>query len=319
MTDDKPVNFRHSAVAFALATLLLACTIAPARARVIAVGPHRALKLPSEAAAAARDGDTIEIDTGTYRDCSVWRASGLTIEAHGPNVTIAGRPCFERGLFIVAGANTTIRGLTFEGAHGAWHNAAGILGLGDNLTVVNSRFSDNENGILATGTAAGQVHVHDSTFEGNGSCEGACAHAVYVGSPIALLEVSGNRFLGTRTAHSVKSRARSTIVAHNEIADGETGSSSYLIDIPNGGDVLIEHNDLQKGAGSSNREVAISIGEEPARNPPGALIVRDNRFVSALPDGTIFVRNATPVTAILSGNTLEGKVVALAGPGAVAP
>ncbi len=319
MTDDKPVIFRLSAAAFALATLLLSGSIAPALARVIAVGPHRALKLPSEAAAVARDGDTIEIDTGTYRDCAVWRAAGLTIEAHGPSVTITGRPCLERGLFIVAGANTTIRGLTFEGAHGAEHNAAGILGLADNLTVENSRFADNENGILAGGTAASRVRVSGSTFLGNGSCAGACAHGVYAGSAIALLEISGSRFLGTQTAHSVKSRALSTIVAHNEIADGANGTSSYLIDIPNGGDVLIEHNDLQKGARSSNAEVAISIGEEPRPNPRGTVIVRDNRFVSALPGPTVFVRNATPVAAVLSGNVLEGQVVALTGPGSVAP
>jgi hypothetical protein len=319
MTDDKPVIFRLKAAAFAVAILLLSGSIAPALARVIAVGPHRALKLPSEAAAVARDGDTIEIDTGTYRDCSIWRAAGLTIEAHGPSVTITGRPCFERGLFIVTGANTTIRGLTFEGAHGAEHNAAGILAEADNLTVENSRFVNNENGILAGGTAASRVRVSGSTFQGNGSCAGACAHGVYVGAPIALLEISGSRFLGTQTAHCVKSRARSTIVAHNEIGDGENGTSSYLIDIPNGGDVLIEHNDLQKGARSSNAEVAISIGEGTWRNPTGTLTVRDNRFVSALPDPTIFVRNATPTAAALSGNVLEGKVVPLSGPGSVAP
>ncbi len=319
MTDDRPVVFRLGAVAFCLAAVLLSGSLAPALARVIAVGAHRALKLPSEAAAVARDGDTIEIDTGTYRDCSVWRAAGLTIEAHGPNVTITGRPCFERGLFIMAGADATVRGLTFLGARGLGHNAAGILGLADNLTVENSRFADNENGILAGGTAASRVRVFGSTFQGNDSCLGACAHGVYVGSAIALLEVSGSRFLGTQTAHSVKSRALSTVVAYNEIADGDDGTSSYLIDVPNGGDVLIEHNDLRKGARSSNAEVAISIGEEPGRNPAGRLDVRDNRFVSDLPNPTVFVRNSTPVAAALSGNVLGGKVVALTGPGSVAP
>ena len=289
----------------------------PASARVIQVGPHRALKLPSQAAAIARDGDTIAIDSGTYRDCAVWQAAQLTIEGRGPNVEIADTTCRERGLFIVEGANATIRNLTFSGAHGVDHNAAGILGLGDNLTVENARFLHNENGILLGGGPASRVRVSGSTFQGNGSCVGACAHGVYAGAPIARLEVAYCRFLDTRTAHHIKSRARETVVVHNEIEDGEGGTSSYLIDIPNGGDVLIEYNTMQKGRLSSNPDVAISIGEGPDRNPTHRLTVRDNIFLSALPEPTIFVRNNTGVGADLANNRLSGRTVPLQGAGVV--
>lgn len=319
MTDDRTMTRGHSAVAFILATLALLGSTMPTYARVIQVGPHRAFKMPSQAAAIARDGDTITIDSGTYRDCAVWRAARLTIEGRGPNVEIADTICRERGIFIVEGANTTVRNLTFSGAHGAGHNAAGILGLGDNLTVENARFLNNENGILLGGGPASRVHVSGSVFQGNGSCEGACAHGLYAGAPIALLEVAYCRFLDTKIAHHIKSRARETIVVHNEIADGEAGTSSYLIDIPNGGNVLIEHNRLQKGPQSSNPNVAISIGEEAARNLTEHLIVRDNDFDSALPEPTIFVRNGTQVPAALTGNRLTGNVVPLDGLGSVAP
>lgn len=319
MTDDRTITPGHSAVAFVLATLLLLAGALPACARIIPVGPHRGLTLPSQAALVARDGDTITIDTGIYRDCAVWRAAHLTIEGRGPNVEIADMTCADRGIFIVTGANTTIRNLTFSGAHGAGHNAAGILALADNLTVENARFVNNENGILVGGGPGSRVRISGSTFLGNGSCGGACAHGVYAGEPIALLEVVYCRFLNTRTAHHVKSRARETIVANNEIADGDDGTSSYLIDIPNGGDVSIMHNELQKGPKSSNPAVAISIGEEAGRHPTSRLIVRDNRFVSSLPEATIFVRNSTQLPVTLTGNVLMGKVVPLDGPGAVAP
>ena len=319
MIDDRPVTRGHSAVAFILATLVLLVSSLPASARVIQVGPHRAFTLPSQAAAIARDGDLVTIDTGIYRDCAIWRAPNLTIEGRGPNVVLADRICDDRGIFIVTGAHVTIRNLTFSGAHGQGHNAAGVLGLGDGLTVENSRFLDNENGILLGGGPASQVRITGSIFQGNGSCEGACAHGVYAGAPIARLEVAYCRFLDTKTAHHIKSRARETNVAHNEITDGDSGTSSYLIDIPNGGNISIEHNTMQKGVKSSNPAVAISIGEGPDRNVTEWLIVRDNDLDSALPEPTIFVRNSTPTPAILTSNRLRGKVTALNGPGSVDP
>jgi len=308
---------RHSAIAFLLATLLLSTAALPAQARVLSVGPHRALRLPSQAAAVAHDGDRVTIDPGIYRDCAIWVASNLVIEGRAPGVTMAGPACAERGIFIVIGNNTTVRNIAFSGAHGHWHTAAGILAEGVNLLVENSRFEDNENGILAGGGPASQIRVVDSRFRGNGSCEGSCAHGIYVGKPIALLDVARCHFLDTRTAHHIKSRARTTIVRDSDIAHGDSGTSSYLIDIPNGGDVLIERNSLQKGPNSGNPEVAITIGEEGVKNATLSLIVRDNAFVSAVQNPTHFVRNNTTAPAILGGNRLEGRVIPLTGPGVV--
>ena len=308
---------RHSAIAFLLATLLLMGTAHPATARLLLVGPHRAIRLPSHAAALARDGDRIVIDAGVYRDCAVWNASNLIIEGRTPGVVLSGLVCFERGIFIVNGNNTTVRNITFAEARGLGHIAAGILAEGNNLLVENSQFEGNENGILAGGGAESRVRVADSRFRGNGSCLGACAHAIYAGAPIASLEVERCHFLDTRTAHHIKSRARTTIVRDSDIADGDSGTSSYLIDIPNGGNALIQHNTLQKGPNSGNPEVTITIGEEGVKNATSSLIVRDNYFASTLPTPTLFVRNNTATAAVLSGNRLEGLVAPLAGPGRV--
>ena len=94
----------HTAIAFAAAMLCAAAL--PARARELDVGPARALKLPSQAAAIAMNGDTIRIDPGTYADCAIWNAARLVIEAAGPGVILAGKTCAEKGIFIVEGADT---------------------------------------------------------------------------------------------------------------------------------------------------------------------------------------------------------------------
>lgn len=308
-----------------LITCLIACLLAgllvirPAAARVLMVGPQHALKVPSQAATLARDGDTIAIEPGTYADCAVWMASGLLIAGTGPGVVITGTPCFDRGLFITMGRDITIRGITFLNARVIYHNGAGVRAFGANLTVEDSRFLGNENGILAGGPPDSIVRVSDSIFDGNGSCEGPCAHGIYAGSPVALLRVEGCVFTNTRIAHHVKSRARSTIIIGNRIEDGPDGTASYLIETPNAGNLLVQDNILHKGRHSANPAAAISIGVEGATNPTGAMIVRDNRFASDLAEPTIFVRNHAATPVILGGNRLSGKVRPLEGPGRIEP
>ena len=292
----------------------------PVAARVLDVGPNHALKLPSEAAAVAKPGDTVRIEPGEYTDCAVWRAARLTIEGEGQGATLADRTCQGKGIFVIQGDDSTVRNLTFARARVADRNGAGIRDEAANLTVVRSRFVDNENGILAGLAARGSIRILDSEFRGNGKCELSCAHGVYVGKGrVTLLDIEHSRFLDQHVGHHIKSRAAKTIVIDNDIADGPQGNSSYLIDIPNGGDVLIERNRLEKGPRSENASTAISIGAEGVTHPTHQLIVRDNSFTSDLPESTIFVRNGTETPALLSGNRLIGKTIPLEGPGSVRP
>ncbi|HVC62264.1 MAG TPA: right-handed parallel beta-helix repeat-containing protein [Acetobacteraceae bacterium] len=280
------------------------------------VGPGHALKLPSQAARIARNGDTVLIDPGTYDDCAVWRASRLTIAARAPGVVFAGRTCEGKAIFVINGNDVTVRGITFTHAAVADHNGAGIRAEGGNLTVEDSRFIDNEEGILAGGGSRTTIRIVGSTFRGNGTCQAACAHGIYVGS-IGLLEVTDSRFTDTHQGHDIKSRALRTVLRNNTISDGPAGHSSYLVDVPNGGDLLMEHNTLSKGPHTDNDTTAVAIGEEGVRNPTDSLVIRDNSFTSLLPNPTDFVHNLTQTGAELIGNRLVGRVVPLQGPGTV--
>jgi hypothetical protein len=314
------------AIALPAAGMVIALP-ATGMARTLEVGPSRKLTGPREAALVAADGDRIVFDAGVYRDCAIWPASRLTIEARRPPATmnqtimsqviVTGPTCGNRGLFVFIGNDITVRGMIFLHARDTWHTGAGILMEGANLTVENSQFLDDENGILAGGPPISVVRVSHVLFRGNGSCEGSCAHALYAGAQIARLEVIGCTFIDTHVGHNVKSRARATIVRDSRIEDGPTGTSSYLIELPDGGDGTIVNNVLQKGVLTGNREAAISIGTESGRNPTNALLVRGNRFTSDLADPVRFVRNLTATPARLSDNTLIGNVVPLDGAGTV--
>ena len=102
-----------------------------------------------------------------------------------------------------------------------------------------------------------------------------------------------------------------------DIQDGPTGNSSYLIDIPNVGSVLIEKNKMSKGRMSNNGGTAISIGAVGDTNPSGLIVVKDNNFVNQQERPTVFVRDFAATPARLSGNVLAGAVTALAGAGTV--
>jgi hypothetical protein len=303
----------------ALAAFWLIALSPGAGAATLQVGPGQAYALPSAAAAAARDGDRVVIAAGTYKDCAVWRASNLVIEGAGPDATvIADKTCMGKALFVTEGSNITVQGMTLSGARVPDFNGAGIRAEGGDLTVRRVRFTGNQDGLLAGAAAGVRITVSDSAFLRNGTCEGSggCAHGIYVGK-IALLRIERSRFAGTRQGHHIKSRALRTEVTGCDLADGTDGTSSYAIDIPNGGAVLLRDNRIEKGPGSSNRTAAVSIGEEGAANPTSEISIAHDTFLADGGYGTTFVVNLTATPARLTGNTLQGPVTALRGDGTV--
>lgn len=303
------------------AALLLVPLLLPgvlcAQARVLEVGPGSPFRLPSAAAVAARPGDVIKIAPGTYEDCAVWRANGLVIEgADFERVLVGNRTCDGKGVFVITGNDVTVRGVTLTGARSANSNGAGIRAEGVNLTVERVRFLRNENGILHAGVRRGALIVRDSVFTGNGSCEQACAHGIYAG-PLELLRVEHSRFRATREGHHVKSRAYSTEVLDSDIEDGPEGTSSYLIDIPNGGAVLLRGNRLSKGARSSNRSTTISIGAEGVDRPTPEIRIESNVLTIEGSYRTVFVTNHTATPSLLKGNSLPPVVTPLRGDGRI--
>jgi hypothetical protein len=294
-------------------------TALSAQPRILYVGPNRAFHMPSEAAAAARQGDVIRIAPGTYEDCAVWRADGLVIEGEdAERVIIGNRTCLGKGVFVVAGSDVTVRGVTLRGARSEYTNGAGIRGEGANLTVDRVRFLENENGILLAGVPRGALLVRDSSFIGNGSCAHECAHGIYAG-PLELLRVERSRFLATREGHHVKSRAYRTEVLDCDIADGLEGTASYLIDVPNGGTVLVRGNRLSKGPRADNHSTAISIGAEGENRPTPEIRIESNVFTLKGSYRTVFVTNHTATPALLRGNSLPPTVSPLRGDGRIVP
>ena len=295
--------------------VLLLLLAAPARAAVLHVGAGHPFGLPSQAIAAAHPGDTVAIDPGSYRDCAVVHAAGLTIVGTGPGVVLAGVSCAGKGILVVDAPDVTVRNLTLRGAAVPDGNGSGIRAENGNLTVVGVRFLDDQDGILAAPNPHAVLRVTDSLFRRDGTCAnaGGCAHGIYAGAILRLV-VTQSRFLETHEGHSIKSRAFATVVRDCVIEDGPRGTSSYQIDVPNGGDVRITGNRLEKGPLTQNPGTAIDIGEEGITHPTRHILVRGNVFRNDTGLRTVFVRNLTQAKAVLRGNRFLGApVVALVG------
>jgi hypothetical protein len=209
-----------------------------------------------------------------------------------------------------------VRNITLQRARVPDANGAGIRAEGGNLTVENSRFLDNEDGILSSSPQGIQIRIIGSEFIGNGKCEKACAHGIYI-NHVALLHVERSKFLNTHVGHHIKSRALRTEVINCTIEDGPQGNASYLIDIPNGGTLIAEGNTMEKGPKADNQAYAIMIGEEGVSQPTGETTIRNNKFTNDQNRPTTFLRNLTATRAQLIGNVFKGDVRPLEGDGTV--
>ena len=287
-----------------------------ATAATLTVGKKQQFAAPSNAARVAKPGDIIKISPGTYYDCAVWKTNDITIEGTGPGVVLTDKTCQGKAIFVIHANDVTVRGITFQRARVPDGNGAGIRAEGVNLKVEDDKFLNNQEGILAGKNPKSSIIIKNSQFIRNGSCQRACAHGVYVGH-IALLKIENSRFFETKIAHHIKSRAARTILIGNHIEDGQNGTASYEVDIPNGGGLIMKNNIIEKGPKSDNHSTVIMIGEGGVSQPTPELLFENNTFTN---NGrpTTFVRNITATPAKLIGNTFKGnKTTPLAGDGTV--
>jgi Right handed beta helix region len=299
---------------------ILACLLpAAAMAATLDVGAGKKYPAPSAAAAVAHDGDHIVIAPGTYFDCAFWRANNLVIEGAGPGKTvITDKTCGGKALFVIDGSNITVRNLTLQRARVPDFNGAGIRAEGGDLTVDNVDFINNQDGILAASNPKMTIIIRNSQFLRNGTCEGGggCAHGIYVNAA-KLLRIEHTKFLGTKQGHQIKSRALRTELIGCDIEDGPDGTSSYSLDIPNGGSVVVRDSKIEKGPKSENHTAAIIVGEEGVTQPTEEITVENTSFRVDGTYSSFLVDNMTATEANLKHDTLSGNAKALHGDGNV--
>lgn len=232
----------------------------------------------------AKDGAVITIGAATFYESGILRANNVTVRGskgtHLLETTTEGK-----ANLVIKGNNTTIEGIECSGISVSDGNGACIRLEGDNLTLRNVYFHDSQQGLLTKSKGGGTILIEDSKFERlGGACGIKCgrAHGIYVGRATELT-VRNSVFLSPKDeGHAIKSRAAKTTIEKNVIASLK-GKDSRLIDIPNGGVVVIRNNILQEGDKSSNPDI-IGIGLELAYKgiegfPENSSLIKGNTVV----------------------------------------
>ena len=281
----------------------------------LTVGTGKNFTTLAAAITASAAGDTILIDAGTYIDDFASITHPLTIQGvHGMAHLLAqSEPPNGKAILTVA-ADLTIDNLEFSGATVPDGNGAGIRYEGGRLTITNSWFHNNQNGILAASSPTGTISIDRSEFNNNGFGDGQ-THNLYV-NDIARLTITNSYFHDVSVGHEIKSRARETIITNNRIADGPDLSASYSIDLPDGGVATVTGNIIEKGEQAQNRTFIHFGGERDPSYDDSSLLVQNNTFINNQTGGPpTGVRNVTVVSganaqATITGNTFYAVTAA---------
>jgi hypothetical protein len=267
----------------------------------------------ASAIAASQDGDVIQVQAGTYTNDFAAITTSITIEGVGGMVNLVATeaPLQEKGILIIGadgttGPNVTLDNISFSGAaivDADGGNGAGIRYQSGNLTLNNCYFFDNQDGLLGDADPTGTITINNTEFSGNGNANPPSSgdeHNIYVGA-IQQLTIDNSYFTDPITGHDIKSRAANTTIENSRITDpGGTGSNE--IDLPNGGNAVIENNVIEKGANAQNSGF-ISFGEEGNLYASTSLSVTGNTLINDYGAGATVVVNDTTVAASVTGNT----------------
>jgi hypothetical protein len=258
--------------------LCLSLVVGMAQGATLRVGPDKPYKRPSDAAVAARDGDTVEVDAGTYRgDVAVWRQNDLTLRAVGgiAHLESGGRVAGDKAIWVIKGRRAVIESFEFSGAKSSDENGAGLRLEGADATIRNCVFHHNENGILG---GKGEVLIEHSEFAHNGYGDGQ-SHNLYIIGGVKRLTFRYNYSHHARIGHNLKSRAQENLILYNRIMDEADGTASYAVDLPDAGRAWVIGNLIQQGPMTENFTL-VSYGAESRRYPENALYVVNNTFVN---------------------------------------
>jgi hypothetical protein len=307
---------RLSAVVVTLLPLLVGAASGPLAAQsagrfTVAETGHSFARLQEAVDAIGPGTGTIRIAPGTYRECAVQGAGRIAYVA-----AELGRSVFERttcegkAALVLRGAGARVDGLVFRQLLVSDGNGAGIRIEKGDLAVANSRFIDNQCGILSATDPAGTITVDRSTFAGLGKDPtGNGAHSIYVGG-YGALKVTRSRFERGTGGHYVKSRAPRVTILDNSFDDTAGQATNYMIDLSNGATGMISGNTFAVGTNKDNHSTMITVAPEGAQNPSTALVIQNNRawLAPGFQWNTTFVGNWSRDKVTLRNNQLGPRI-----------
>lgn len=258
---------------------------------------HREYATLTAAFRDAKDGETVFIGPGDWREAVQVRQSGLTIVG-APGTRVFGKAFGGKAAFVITGDDTVIQDIECFGIRVRDRNGGCVRLEGRNLTLRRVHFHDSQTGLL-TVAEPGRIVIEDSRVMRMGT--GAFMHGIYVGGGELIIRRS--LFLATASeGHQIKSRARRNLIEDSVVASLDA-VDSRLIDLPNGGVNIVRRNILQQGPNSANYQL-IGFGHEGRLHPHSALTVDCNLIFAQRPTANQIVGHGEGVPRAVVRNNL---------------
>lgn len=253
----------------------------------LTVGPGQQYSTLSAAVAAAQNGDTIQVQAGTYtNDFPGTIDVSVTIEGVGGLASFVATeaPPNEKGILVIGNGsnspNVTLDNIELSGvaiSSNLGGNGAGIRYQSGNLTINDSYIHDNQDGLLANADTSGTITITNSEFANNGDSNGL-THNIYV-TEVGKFSISDSYITAANVGNEIQSRALVNDIIDNRIVDGPTASASYSINLPDGGNDIISGNTIEQGPNSGNPDV-IGFAEDATLYAGTTLTVSNNVIVN---------------------------------------
>src|SRR5581483_7170806 len=137
---------------------------------ILTVGAGQQFSTIGAAIGASHDGDEIDVQAGTYVNDFATITHKISLVGVNGMVNMVATVAPPNGKAILTTeTDVTINHFAFSGAAVADGNGAGIRYEGGNLTILNSYFHNNQDGILAAAVPNGTITIDHSEFAYNGT------------------------------------------------------------------------------------------------------------------------------------------------------
>ncbi len=255
----------------------------------------------------AQSGHLILLSTGIYRQAGTIRVDDMTILAE-PGAHLTETAADGKGALVLQGENLLVEGLECSRVVVSSGNGACLRQDWGSFTLRGVHFHESQMGVL-TGHKGGKVVIEDSFIHDSGRYQpGNYGHNVYTNSG----ELYFRRSWSLRAAnqgHELKSRSRVTII-ENSLLASINSEDSRIVDIPEGGELLIRDSLLGEGPFSSNWDIigyGLEVNSAELPHQTNRILITGNTIVSDR-FGTaqlLTAKNAQKI--IVANNVIVGK------------
>jgi hypothetical protein len=247
-----------------------------------------------------QDGATLFIRRGVYEDAAALARNNVTIIAE-EGAHLKSKTVQDKAALVITGENAHIIGLECSDIAVPQKNGACIRLEASGLWLENVFFHDSQQGVLS-GKKGGVILIQDSRFENLGFDTGQ-SHGIYIGS--GELVIKNSTFIAAKDqGHEIKSRASKTVI-DNCIISSAGSADSRLIDVPNGGELVVKNSVLHEGPASVNNDL-ISFGVEGYSDGEHSITLTGNTIISDKERNRLLNIKESRITPNVYNNVLIG-------------